>query len=139
MKRDSLDVTQVWRICFPAAYAYAARLGVFVMLGTTPLLRLLRQGDMRYEQMADSAVLRLELAISALWPYVEHLFAVDFFPHLLAAATEILRAADFCLEDSPLIALLAEEVAAAVRNLETVLSVEIAPLAVAAEPENCSL
>lgn len=56
--------------------------------------------------------------------YVQDLFIVDFFPHRLAAATDLLRAADFGEGDDVRVNKLARELAAALDAVELVMAEE---------------
>jgi hypothetical protein len=132
---DNLGEQQVWQMYFPAALADTAARGIFVVPDPLLLLQTLQQGDMPYEIEAVSARFRLELSCVYLWPYVKDLFDVDYFPHLLAAATGILRASEFCDTDNPIQQRLAGELVAAMNNLEAALSDTGGAMALSAEPK----
>lgn len=129
------DATQVWQICFPATLAAAVARGAYVVPQPSQLLQVLERGDFPYENEHAAAWLRLELACAYLWPYVEDLFAIDLFPHLLAAATDILRATEYCESDAPVLRLLTVELAESMSMLEKALSADAGQPALAAEPE----
>ena len=91
---NNIDENKLWRLCFPHFLPRSQARGVYV-ISSEEVARQRYQGDPLANLPLEKASLRLELACAALWPYVQDLFLCDFFPHLLAAATDILRAVDF--------------------------------------------
>ena len=87
-----LDEQSLWSACFPGLFRYYQKNGLYTMRTAEEVTQELPDllGDPTAEALA-----RLELACITLWPQVEHLFVCDLFPHLLAAATDVLRAVDF--------------------------------------------
>ena len=64
----------------------------------------------------------MDLARACLWPHVKELFDVDFFPHRLAAATDLLRAVDFGENADEKVVALAAELTSALDISEQVAS-----------------
>ncbi|MBQ3287425.1 MAG: hypothetical protein IJH45_05675 [Firmicutes bacterium] len=91
---NNIDENKLWRLCFPHFLPRAEAAGVFVM-ASAEVARKRYQDQPLSDLPLEKAELRLELACAALWDSVKDLFLCDFFPHLLAAATDILRAVDF--------------------------------------------
>lgn len=89
-----VDENLLWRHCFPHTLADLAARGVYVVKSADYVLSLLCAGASLGDDL-EEAVARLELACSNLWPDVCGHFRCDFFPHLLACATDILHAVDF--------------------------------------------
>lgn len=90
----NIDENKLWRLCFPHFLPRAEAAGVFVM-ASSEVARRRYQDQPLSDLPLEKARLRLELACADLWDSVKELFLCDFFPHLLAAATDILRAVDF--------------------------------------------
>ena len=91
---DNVDENKLWKVCFPHFLPRSQARGVYVIASEEVTRG--RYRDLPLDRLPlERAVLRLELACCALWPAVSDLFLCDFFPHLLAAATDILRAVDF--------------------------------------------
>lgn len=91
---NNIDENKLWRLCFPHFLPRAEAAGVFVV-ASSEVARKRYQDQPLSDLPLEKAQLRLELACAALWDGVKDLFLCDFFPHLLAAATDILRAVDF--------------------------------------------
>ena len=91
---SNIDENKLWRLCFPHFLPRSEAQGVYV-IAPEEVTRQRYQEAPFSELPLEKAQLRLELACGALWGAVEQLFVCDFFPHLLAAATDILRAVDF--------------------------------------------
>ncbi|MBR5428909.1 MAG: hypothetical protein IK116_00110 [Firmicutes bacterium] len=91
---NNIDENKLWRLAFPHFLPRSEAKGFFV-LASEEVTRQRYQGQPLSDLPLERAQLRLELACAALWPDVKELFLCDFFPHLLAAATDILRAVDF--------------------------------------------
>ena len=118
-----IDENRLWQMAFPCFYQRASQEGVYIMPQLDELLLTLREngGGATAEERALS---RLDMALVCLWPYLEDLFVVDFFPHRLAAATDLLRAADFGEGDDQRLNQLARELAAALDAVERVLAAQ---------------
>lgn len=112
-----LDEKKLWTMCFPYCAQYFALEGVYNLPSQDELLRVAQLGGRALDER-DVAVLRVELACAALWPLAKDEFSSDLFPHLLACATDILRAMDFGDQAEPDIAALVDELAAALDELE---------------------
>lgn len=97
---ENIDENKLWRLCFPHFLPRSEAQGVFVM-APEEVARERYRGLPLSALPLEKATLRLELACAALWPTVSDLFVCDFFPHLLAAATDLLRAVDFGEEAEP--------------------------------------
>ena len=95
----NIDENKLWKLCFPHFFIRSVSRGFYVISTEEAARRRYQDGPLS-DLPLEKAELRLELACIALWPQVEQLFLCDFFPHLLAAATDILRAVDFG-EDAP--------------------------------------
>lgn len=117
----NLDENRLWQLCFPNMLNWCKNQGVYVMPTEQVLFNALKMGS-RPANKEDEAAIRLELAMVSLWPLVQDVFVCDFFPHMLAAATDLLRAADFGENVSDQQADLASELAAALDSLENMLS-----------------
>ena len=120
---SSIDENKLWKICFPNLYRMVQDEGTYIIRSEEELdtcLRLVGPGRSR----VDRAISRLDVAITYMWPYVSDLFIVDFFPHRLAAATEIWRAADFGRGKELRVAALAKELSLALDSLERILAEE---------------
>ena len=115
----NIDENKLWEYCFPYAYKQSCSQGVYVVSNTENLLEQVVHAEDNDE---EQAVLRLDMAIACIWPHVEELFCVDFFPHRLAAATDLLRAVDFGEGKDKQLNALGEELASALDNLEVVLA-----------------
>ena len=89
----NIDEVSLWHTCFPNFTPVSEALGVYTMRSEKDMLK--RIGYIRGMDEKLKALLTLEMSCAVLWPYVEDLFCCDFFPHILAAATDILRATDF--------------------------------------------
>ena len=107
-----IDENMLWQAAFPRFYERATHDGVFIM----------PHGDGATAE--ERAISRLDMTMVCLWPYVQDLFIVDFFPHRLAAATDLLRAADFGEGDDVRVNKLARELAAALDAVELVMAEE---------------
>ena len=118
-----IDENKLWQMTFPCFYQHAAKEGVYVMPQLNDLLLQLQLdgGGCSAEERAFN---RLDLAMACLWPLVKDLFCVDFFPHRLAAATDMLRAADFGEGNNSQVNALAHELAEALNAVETLLSAD---------------
>lgn len=92
--KNNIDENKLWRLCFPHFLPRSQAAGVYVV-SSEEVARRRYQDQPLSDLPVEKAQLRLELACAALWPAVADLFLCDFFPHLLAAATDILRAVDF--------------------------------------------
>lgn len=75
----------------------------------------------------EAALCRLELATWALWDDVEFLFEGETFPHLLYAATDVLRATDFSETPGSWLHQRQLELAAAMDGAEQVLAPKTHP------------
>lgn len=117
----NLDENKLWQICFPNLYARVGQESSYIITGQEELIKQL-QANGGGATALERAFSRLDLAIACLWPYVEALFCADFFPHRLAAATDLLRAVDFGEVDDPRTGALARELAAALDDLENLLA-----------------
>lgn len=115
----NMDENKLWEYCLPNTYKQCSSQGVYIVSTQDVLLERVMQAEVSDEEQAS---LRLDMAIACLWPHVEGLFCVDFFPHRLAAATDLLRAIDFGEGKNKQLNDLAAELAAALDNLEVVLS-----------------
>ena len=114
-----IDENMLWQAAFPRFYEHATHDGVFIMPQLDDFLAFLQQhGDGATAE--ERAISRLDMTMVCLWPYVQDLFIVDFFPHRLAAATDLLRAADFGEGDDVRVNKLARELAAALDAVELV-------------------
>ena len=118
-----IDENMLWQAAFPRFYEHATHDGVFIMPQLDDFFAFLQQhgGGATAEERAIS---RLDMTMVCLWPYVQDLFIVDFFPHRLAAATDLLRAADFGEGDDVRVNKLARELAAALDAVELVMAEE---------------
>jgi len=118
--KPGMDEDQVWKLCFPNIYRKCRYEGVYVIKSEEELALAAKEHSASRTDV-DRCLSRLDAAITYLWPAVSDLFAVDFFPHRLAAATDLLRAVDFGEEQSPRVQLLAKELSDAVTALEKTL------------------
>ena len=130
----NLEEQQLWNTCFPHFAPYAQKRGAYIIRPQETILKELQAG-MGLEDPCMQAAVRLELACSGLWPQVSDLFLCDFFPHLLAASTDILRAVGFGEEAPPERAALVQELVDALNNCETVLATADSAVAKASEPK----
>lgn len=131
----NLDEQALWTTCFPHFAPVSMKKGVYIMPKEADLLQELQQGKRNLYDKREAAVARLELACAALWPSVADLFVCDFFPHLLAAATDILRATDFGEGATPGVAAQVQELVYALNGCEKVFAAgEDRPISVAADP-----
>ena len=119
--QPNIDENKLWRMCFPYCFAEAQREGVYVVISPEAAERKLKDSGGGRSPL-ERAVSRLDMAIAYLWPHVSDLFLVDFFPHRLAAATDILRAVDFGEGQEPTVGLLAKELAESLDALEQTLA-----------------
>ncbi len=117
---SNIDENQLWQQAFPYFFPYACAEGVYIIPVTSQLMQQIMYSG-GGSTKTERAISRLDLAISSLWQKIDYLFSVDFFPHRLAAATDLLRAADFGEGPDTQINALAIEVAQAVDNVERVL------------------
>lgn len=117
--KPNIDEDKLWAQSFPNYYPSAITEGVFIMPETPILMQQLIFGAAGVTQ-EERAIMRLDLAMSSLWPEVKELFFVDFFPHRLAAATDLLRAADFGEGPDSKRNALAKELVAALDHVEQV-------------------
>ena len=129
----NLDEQQLWNICFPHFAPYAQKRGAYMIRNQKSVLRELQAG-LGLENACNEAVVRLELACGSLWPEVSELFLCDFFPHVLAAATDILRAVDFGENAPPEQAALIQELVDALNNCETAAATADCAAVKASEP-----
>lgn len=115
------DEIALWEACFPCTLNYCRIRGVYSPRSERALLsEMLRGTGLGFAP--NEAVMRLEMACTQLWVRLDELFACDVFPHLLACATDLLRAADFGEDDDGLLAELAKELALALVALEYALA-----------------
>ena len=118
-----IDENRLWQAAFPCFYERATRDGVYIIPQEDDFLAFLQEHGSG-ATAEDRAISRLDMAMVCLWPYLQELFLVDFFPHRLAAATDLLRAADFGEGDDLRINKLARELAAALDAVERVMAEE---------------
>ena len=91
------DENLLWRISFPYMYDHCSSSGIYIITAPEEMMQNIVSAAVT--DPVQIAMNRLDMAMGYLWPYVSHLFLVDFFPHRLAAATDILRAVDFGQSD----------------------------------------
>jgi hypothetical protein len=112
---------KLWELCAPQLYEQSAREGSYIMPSEEKLLQRIRENG-GGSTILERAYSRLDMALACLWPQVKYLFNADFFPHRLAAATELLRAAQFGEGEKAQLEALGMELAAALDALEYLLS-----------------
>lgn len=112
----NIDENKLWQICFPYIHSYVAQEGSYIMVSPEQVLSTMEGDDV--STPVKRALFRLNMAMACLWPYVENLFSIDFFPHRLAAATDLLRAAEFGEGGDKLLVALPGELAEALDELE---------------------
>ena len=117
----NLDENQLWQICFPNLYRQSGKEGSYIIPDLDEQIKKLKDNGGGYTAL-ERAFSRLELAVSSIWPYVESLFCLDFFPHRLVAATDLLRAVDFGEVEDMRMAALARELAMALDDVENLLA-----------------
>jgi hypothetical protein len=110
----------LWQQSYPSFFDYAVRGGIFIIPDLQQLMKQIAVSGVGDNEI-DRALLRLDLSMSILWPKVKDLFVADFFPHRLAAATDLLHAVDFVEEPDKQINELAIELAASLDNIEDIL------------------
>lgn len=131
----SVDENRLWQICFPYTFAACNNEGVYIVCSPEEMLKRIELMN-NIRTAVDKATARLDMAICYLWPYVADLFVVDFFPHRLAAATDLLRAVDFGEGKDLTVAALARELAGALDNLEKTYAAESNEAGLAAAEES---
>jgi hypothetical protein len=117
--KANIDENVLWQYCFPCFYGQCCRQGAYIIKSTEELIN--RLGEVEDNAEAQ-ALARLDMAMACLWPYVKDLFCVDFFPHQLAAATDLLRAIQFGEQENAAISALGAELSEALDNVENILS-----------------
>lgn len=81
------------------------------------------EAGLALENARNNAILRLDMSMACLWPFLEQFFNFQLFPSRLAAALHLLRAASFAREEDPdpRIPALAQELQEALDDLEALL------------------
>lgn len=125
MKAEEVSASEnkLWELCFPHLYEQSLREGSYIMLSEETLLQRIKE-DGGGCTILVRAYSRVDMALACLWPQVKYLFNADFFPHRLAAATELMRAAQFGEGEKARLEALGMELAAALDALEYLLSAE---------------
>lgn len=118
-----IDENKLWEKAFPYFYRQSVREGIYIIPRENEFIAHLEQyGD--GDTPAERAISRLDMAILCLWPHLQELFVVDFFPHRLAAATDLLRAAEFGESGDQRVNLIAGQLAQALDDVERLLAGE---------------
>ena len=84
------------------------------------------EAGLALENARNNAILRLDMSMACLWPFLEQFFNFQLFPSRLAAALDLLRAVGFAQEEKSdsRIPALAQELQQALDDLEDLLCQE---------------
>ncbi|NLF79980.1 MAG: hypothetical protein GX572_02175 [Clostridia bacterium] len=134
---SALNENKLWGLCFPHLYEQSIREGSYIIHCEETLLKAITENG-GGKTMLERAFSRLDMSMACLWPQVSYLFSTDLFQHRLAAATDLLRAAQFGDSEQELLVALGAEIAAALDALEYLLAGEQAEssLRAAEDPAN---
>ena len=118
-----MNYDQILQASFPCVYRICAAQGAYTIPDREMMVRALQSGfcltGARY-----NGILRVDMAVASLWPYAAAQFPSDHFPHRLAAAVQLLQALHFGENQPPPVAELAQELSAALDDLEHLLEAE---------------